>query len=58
MAKKFTGLHESEIVEVVIKKNMSFKDYLEMIPSIKRKGYMIQAYKIGVFQKKLSKEIE
>lgn len=58
MAKKLSGLHDSEIVEVVIKKNMTFKDYLKMIPSIKKKGYMIQAYKIGVFQNKLSKEIE
>ena len=58
MAKNLNSLHESEIVEVVIKKNMTFKDYLDMIPSIKKKGYNIQAYKIGVFQNKLSKEIE
>ena len=57
MAKKYNGLHDTEVVEVVITKNIPYKEYLKIIESTKQRGWKIQAYKVGAFQNGLSEGI-
>lgn len=58
MAKKYNQLHDTEIVEVVIKKNIPYKEYLKIINSTKERGWHIQAYQIGTFQNGLNEGVE
>lgn len=44
-------------VEVVMKKTVSYEEYLKMIDSAKKKGWKIQAYEIDFYNDELKKPI-
>lgn len=43
-------INDTEVVEVVLKKNMSVSDYRRIYNDSKKKGWHIQAYKLGYYQ--------
>lgn len=51
------AIHPEEVIEVIMRKEMTYGAYLSMIEQAKKKGYSIQGYKIGAFQNGLSKEV-
>lgn len=58
MAKyKNVALPDSEIVEVVMKKKMTYAAYKKLIPQVK-KGWSIQAYQEYFFNEGTKKSIE
>lgn len=46
------------IVTVVLQKDISYSNYLEMISAVRAKGWRIQAYQKGWKQSSLSKGIQ
>jgi len=56
--RKPSVLPESEIVEVVIKKKIPYKEYLKIIDNTKQRGWKIQAYQVGRFSDGFQKPIE
>lgn len=49
MAKKTNLLRPNEEIEVVMKKNMTYQEYLDMFQQAKKKGWEVQGYQIGFF---------
>ena len=45
--KKPNLLPDNEIVEVVIKKKIAYKEYLKIIDQTRQRGWKIQAYQLG-----------
>ncbi|TWP28454.1 hypothetical protein ETU09_05890 [Apibacter muscae] len=46
-------LNQEEVIEVVMKKNMTIKDYYELLKKLRKdgfKGWSIQGYEIGYYQ--------
>lgn len=46
--KKATILPDNEIVEVVIKKKIAYKEYLKIIDQTRQRGWSIKAYQLGM----------
>ena len=49
---------DNELVEVVIRKKITYKEYLKIIESTKRRGWSIQAYKIGFYSDGLNESVK
>ena len=47
--KKNNLLHESTQIEVVLRKEMTYGEYLNIITSTRNKGWNIQAYQTGYY---------
>ncbi len=55
--KNATLLPDSELVEVVIKKKITYKEYLKIIDQTRQRGWKIQAYQIGRLSEGFETEI-
>ena len=51
-------LMESEMVEVVLTKEMPYGHYKQMIAQSKKKGWKVQAYQLGRYSEGLKTKIE
>lgn len=51
-------LHDSTIVEVVMRKEMTIGSYLKLKASDKSKGWRIQAYQLGVYSPGIREEVK
>ncbi len=51
-------LPDSEVVEVVIRKEMTMGEYRKMLPGSRKKGWNIQAYQLGRYSEGIKTKIE
>ncbi len=60
MAKKKVEslLHDSTIVEVVMRKEMTIGSYLKLKANDKSKGWRVQAYQLGVYSLGIKEEVK
>lgn len=60
MAKKKVEslLHDSTMVEVVLRKEMTIGAYLKLKASDKSKGWRVQAYQLGVYSSGIREEVK